>query len=211
MECLSLLISVKAFHCWCLQSRSCQQQPISACCLCVHTGGALLARTPPSGAKSRPRVPTSQTNRQLDMEDPLSPQPNPTPTPVRPLPGLNTLLRSHMRTADRQLASQNKRQSSEDVNLRQAGLEQIAEGLGLVQTSPLGQGGSNAVTSVGGVKLARTPIGKSAGKKTHLLQQLYQPLVQGHNNVNAVTTEQFDSGLTKRACTGGVSTLLDYA
>lgn len=136
------------------------------------------------------------------MEDPLSPQPNPNPdpTPVRPSPGLNTLPRSHMRTADRQLASQSRRQSSTDLNPRQAGLEQVAEGLGLVRTSPLDQGGPNAAMSVGGLKLARTPISKSAGKNTHLLERLPPNPTHDHNPVHSMTLDQLASHSKNMTC-----------
>ena len=107
------------------------------------------------------------------MEDPLSPQhtPNPAPTPSRPSPGFSALPRSHMRTVDKQQhAGQNMRQSRAQVEERRGGAGQEVKEQ--AQDSPLAWTGPAAPQIMGGVKLARTPIGKSAGSKTGLCFRL---------------------------------------
>lgn len=107
----------------------------------------------------------SHTNRQLDMEDPLSPQPDPMPTPTLhcPSPNLHAMPRSHLRTADKQRADYDRLQGNwhtADGQLVDRGQpeRQAAE-----QASPSGWGMHAAGPSAGGFKLARTPVGKTAG------------------------------------------------
>ena len=96
------------------------------------------------------------------MEDPLSPQPNPTPTPARPSPGLSALPRSYLHAVDRQHASQFGQDSSRNADERQAVVQQLSIEQVWNQASPSGWKGPVA-PSIGGVKLTRTPIGKTAG------------------------------------------------
>ncbi|DBB09035.1 TPA: hypothetical protein ACH3X3_007660 [Trebouxia sp. C0006] len=127
----------------------------------VFPGGALLARTPPTGAKAKSRIPASHTNRQLDMEAPLSPQPEPTPTPVlhNPSPNLLAMPRSHMRTADKQRASSIGLLSNRQVADGQMGDRGQGERQPVEQASPSAWGVQAAGPSIGGLKLARTPNG----------------------------------------------------
>ncbi|DBA97231.1 TPA: hypothetical protein ACH3X1_014979 [Trebouxia sp. C0004] len=128
----------------------------------VFPGGALLARTPPTGAKSKSRIPGSHTNRQLDMEDPLSPQPDPTPKPVlsNPSPNLLAMPRSHMCAADKQRAGSIGLLSNRQVVDGQMGDRGQGERQPVEQASPSAWGVQTAGPSIGGLKLARTPNGE---------------------------------------------------
>lgn len=125
----------------------------------------MLARTPPTGAKSKSRIPMSHTNRQLDMEDPLSPQPDPNPisVPANPSPRLHAVPWSHLPSADRQHAHQSRLQTDRQLVDGQLGDSREAERQAADQASPSGWGMQAAAPRVGGFRLARTPIGKPAG------------------------------------------------
>ena len=72
-----------------------------------------------------------------------------------------------MRTADKQQhARQNTRQNR--VQIDEGHGREGQEVIGQAQDSPLAWSGPAAAQTMGGVKLARTPIGKSAGSRTGL-------------------------------------------